>query len=218
VRVLILVRPYSIVPFPFLRRALLGPTFPNLKRGFAEVFFRLPAIVLRGIAFPMDIIIFLSFPFSISHYPVNLVFMSCIVVRGRCREPWSWSKVKLYSGDIDRRMRWRLGWTLERHCIRSNLRDLERSVRNRSELSLLALLPFQQYPIPFLDQRGGHSLLVRAPALDLLRVVYRVSGCFLQPPQIVYLMLGMWVADWLMPSNSGGVVTIIQIEGCLTCR
>jgi hypothetical protein len=69
------------------RALLLDPSFPNLQRRFAEVLLRFPAIVLRGISFPVNIIIFFSFLFSISHYPVNLVLVSGIVVRRCCRKP-----------------------------------------------------------------------------------------------------------------------------------
>jgi hypothetical protein len=93
---------------------------------------------------------------------------------------------------------------------------LEWSVRDWGELPLFIFFPFQQYPISFFNQCSFRSPLVRVSALNLLRVVYCVSGGFLQTQKILHLIFGVRVIDWLMPGGASWMITIIQVKPSLT--
>ena len=133
----------------------LVATFPSFESSFAEVLPWLPCVIFCRISFPMDIIVFLSPLLPMSGNLVDFVFVCHFVIRRRCHKLWSWSKIKLYSGNVDCRMRSRVGGEPECDGIRSDFGDLEWSIRNRGKFPLFAFLPFQQYPISFYDQYGS---------------------------------------------------------------
>ena len=166
----------------------------------------------------MDIIVFLSPLLPMSGNLVDFVFVCHFVIRRRCHKLWSWSKIKLYSGNVDCRMRSRVGGEPECDGIRSDFGDLEWSIRNRGKFPLFAFLPFQQYLISFYDQCSSRSFPIRVSALDLLCIVYCISSSFLQTQQVSYLVLSMWIVYWFVPGNAGWVMSIIEVKGGLTSR